>query len=103
LPELNSPELALAVFQLYGRVIDWVFSHEAPVELAIAAVDDFLMAEVVTMLTLPRGERTDYHALRHPWHDLFRNGLGPGFTCLCDTTTLTEEYLDLFTMHYGRT
>jgi SAM-dependent methyltransferase len=102
LPELNSPELALSVFQLYGRVIDWVFKHEAPVELAIAAVDNFLMAEVVTMLTLPRGKRTDYHALRCQWHDLFRDGLGPEFTCLCDTTTLAEDYLDLFTMHYGR-
>lgn len=102
LPELNSPELALSVYQIYGRVIDWVFSHEAPVALAIAAVDNFLMAEAVTMLTLPRGKRTDYHALRGQWHELFRNGLGPEFTCLCDTTTHAEEYLDLFTMHYGR-
>ena len=103
LPELNSPELALSVYQIYGRVIDWVFSHEAPVELAIAAVDNFLMAEAVSMLTLPRGRRTDYHALRWQWHDLFRQGLGPDFTCLCDTTTLAEDFLDLFTMHYGRT
>jgi len=102
LPELNSPELALSVYQLYGRIIDWVFSHDAPVELAIAAVDNFLMAEAVTMLTLPRGQRTDYHALRGQWHDLFRHGLGPEFTCLCDTTTWSEDYLDLFTMHYGR-
>jgi SAM-dependent methyltransferase len=103
LPELNSPELALSVYQLYGRVIDWVFSHDAPVELAIAAVDNFLMAEVVSMLTLPRGRRTDYHALRCQWHDLFRHGLGPEFTCLCDVTTFTEDYLDLLTLHYGRT
>ena len=102
LPELNSPELALSVYQIYGRVIDWVFSHEAPVELAIASVDNFLMAEAVTMLTLPRGSRTDYHALRVQWHDLFQQGLGPDFTCLCDTTTHAEEYLDLFTMHYGK-
>ena len=102
LPELNSPELALSVYQIYGRVIDWVFSHEAPVELAIAAVDNFLMAEAVSMLTLPRGRRTDYHALRRQWHDLFREGLGPEFMCLGDTTTLAEDFLDLFTMHYGR-
>ena len=102
LPELNSPELALSVYQIYGRVIDWVFSHEAPVELAIAAVDNFLMAEAVSMLTLPRGRRTDYHALRWQWHDLFRQGLGPEFMCLGDTTTLAEDFLDLFTMHYGR-
>jgi len=102
LPELNSPELALSVFQLYGRVIDWVFSHDAPLELAIAAVDNFLMAEVVSMLTLPRGRRTDYHALRWQWHDIFRHGLGPEFACLCETTALAEDYVDLFTMHYGR-
>lgn len=102
LPELHTPELTLAVYQLYGRVIDWVFSHDAPVELAVAAVDNFLMAEAVTMLTLPRGRRTDYHALRRQWHDLFQHGLGPAFTCLGDTTTLAEDYLDLFTLHYGR-
>ncbi len=72
-------------------------------ELAIAAVDNFLMAEVVIMLTLPRGQRTDYHALRYQWHDLFRNSLGPEFTCLSDTTTLADDSVDLFTMHYGRT
>ena len=102
LPELNSPELALGIFQLYGRVIDWVFSHDAPVELAISAVDQFLMAEAVTMLTLPRGKRTDYHALRWQWHDLFRGAFGSEFTCLCDATTWKDEALDLFTLHYGR-
>ena len=103
LPELHSPELVLSVYQLYGRVIDWVFSHDAPMKLAIATVDNFLMAEAVTMLSLPRGQRTDYHALRHQWHALFRDGLGPRFSCLGDVTTLAEDYLDLFTMHYGRT
>ncbi len=103
LPELNSPELALSVYQIYGRVIDWVFSHEAPVELAIATVDNFLMAELVSMVTMPRGRRTDYHALRWQWHELFRHGLGPEFTCLCDTTNSSEGDLDTFTMHYGRT
>jgi len=102
LPELHSPELALSVYQLYGRAIDWVFSHDAPLELAVAAVDKFLMAEAVSMMTLPRGQRTDYHALRRQWHDLFQHGLGPAFTCLGDTTTLAEDHLDLFTMHYGR-
>ncbi|HPA44254.1 MAG TPA: class I SAM-dependent methyltransferase [bacterium] len=102
LPELHSPELALAVYQCYGRVIDWVFSHDAPVDIAIAAVDCFLMAEAVSMLTMPRGERSDYHALRPQWHDMFRMSFGPEFTCLCDTTALAEDAMDLFTMHYGR-
>jgi len=102
LPELHSPELVLSVYQFYGRVIDWVFSHDAPVELAVAAVDNFLMAEAVTMLTLPRGRRTDYHALRRQWHELFQHAFGPAFTCLGDLTTLAEDYLDLFTLHYGR-
>ena len=102
LPELHSPELALSVYQAYGSVIDWVFRHDAPVALAIAAVDNFLMAEAVSLLTQPRGSRSDYHALRRQWHELFTNGLGPEFTCLCDATALAGDSLDLFTMHYGR-
>ncbi len=103
MPVRISLELALSVYQTYSRAIDWVFSHDAPVELAIAAVDNFLMAEAVSMLTLPRGRRTDYHAIRGQWHDLFRNGFGPEFSCLCDTTTFSDDCVDLFTMHYGRT
>ncbi len=101
-PELYSPELACSVYQTYGRIIDFVFSHDAPVEVAQNSVDCFLMTEMVSLLTQPRGVRNDYHMLRRQWHTLFTQGLGGDFCCLCDSTCLSDEYLDIFTMHYGK-
>ncbi len=101
-PELHSPDLALSVYQSYGRIIDFVFAHDAPVDVVQACVDCFLMTEAVSILTQPRGVRTDYHMLRSQWRELFDSVLGPEFTCRCDSTSYGDEYLDLFTMHYGR-
>jgi SAM-dependent methyltransferase len=102
-PGLHSPELAFSLYQGYGRIIDFVFAHDAPVGLAVDCVDSFLMTELVSLLTQPRGIRTDYHMLRSQWNDLFREQLGPGFTLRCDSSCYADEYLTLFTMHYGRT
>lgn len=101
-PELGSPDLALSVYQSFGRIIDWVFAHDAPVEVAIDTVDNFLMSEAVSFLTQPRGLRTDYHMLRGQWHELFRAGLGDGFACGTDSVALADDAACLFTMHYGR-
>jgi len=101
-PEQHTPELALSVYQSYGRVIDFVFAHDAPVEIAVACVDRFLMSEAISFFILPRGERTDYHMLRRQWHDLFTRGLGEEFCCACDSTCYADEHIDLFTIHYGR-
>jgi hypothetical protein len=40
--------------------MDFVFSHDAPVEVALACIDLFLMTEAVSLLTQPRGVRSDY-------------------------------------------
>ena len=101
-PELFTPELSLSVYQSYGRIIDFVFAHDAPVEVAQACVDCFLMTEAVSLLSQPRGERTEYHMRRIQWHELFQETLSPEFSCFCDSTCYADEYLDLFTMHYGR-
>lgn len=101
-PEMHSPELAMSNYQSYGRIIDFVFSCDAPVELSQNCVDSFLMAENVSFLTQPRGIRSDYHMLRTQWHELFINTLGNDFTCYSDSTAYADEFLDLFTMHYGR-
>ncbi len=101
-PEVHSPELAVSVYQSYGRIIDFVFAHDAPVDVVQACVDCFLMTEAVSLLTQPRGERTDYHMLRSQWRGLFDSILSPAFTCRCDSTAYGDEYLDLFTLHYGR-
>jgi hypothetical protein len=101
-PELGSPELACSVYQSYGRIINFVFGHDDPVDVALASVDCFLMTEAVSLLTQPRGARNDYHMLRGQWHEVCARGLGPDFSCGCDSICYTDEYLNLFTLHYGR-
>lgn len=101
-PEVFSPDLAFSVYQAYSRIIDFVFAHDAPVELAIDCVDSFLMTELVSILTQPRGIRTDYHMLRSQWNALFQQTLGPEFSCRCDSSAYADEYMTLFTLHYGR-
>jgi len=101
-PDLFSPELAVSVYQSYGRMIAFAFASDAPQSEVTDCVDSFLMAELVSILTEPRGERTDYHMLRTQWNELFREVLGPEFSLHSDSACYADEYLALFTMHYGR-
>ncbi|HEX3001125.1 MAG TPA: class I SAM-dependent methyltransferase [Methanoregula sp.] len=101
-PEVYSPELALSVYQTYGRMMDFVYSLDAPDDLLTSCIDSFLMTEVISILTEPRGVRTDYHMLRSQWHRLFKSTLGPEFSVFSDSACYADEYLTLFTMHYGR-
>jgi len=101
-PDLHSPELALSVYQSYGVMIDAIFANDAPIELALASIDRFLMSEAIYFFTLPRGKRTDYHMLRSQWHEAFGAGLGNGFSCLCDSPCYADGNMSLFTMIYGR-
>lgn len=82
--------------------MDFVFSYDAPVEVVISCIDSFLMTELVSLMSEPRGVRTDYHMLRSQWHDLFKKSLGSEFTLRSDCTCYADEYLGLFTLHYGR-
>jgi SAM-dependent methyltransferase len=101
-PELFTPDLAFSVYQSYGRIIDFVFAHDAPVDVVIDCVDSFLMSELVSILTQPRGIRSDYHMLRSQWNTLFQEVLGPEFAIRCDSPAYSDEYMTLFTLHYGR-
>jgi SAM-dependent methyltransferase len=101
-PELRSPELAVSVYQCYGRIIDDVFAHDAPVEIVQACVDNFLMAEVVSFFTEPRGKRNDYHMLRQQWNALFEETLAPVFSPLGEFPTYSHEGMEMFFLHYGR-
>ncbi len=101
-PDLHDPDLALSVYQSYGAMMDFIFAHDAPVELAIASIDRFLMSEAIYFFTEPRGKRTDYHMLRSQWHQVFSEGLGREFGCLTDSTCFGNENLGLFTMIYGK-
>lgn len=100
-PELNSPELAMSVYQSYGPTIDAIFAHDAPLELAVACVDRFLLGEAVSILTQPRGVRTDYHMLRGQWKEQFAEALGPDFHCLGEFTDHAAENVEFITLHYG--
>ena len=100
-PELSSPELAVSIYQSYGAMIDAIFAHDAPLELAVACVDRFLLAEAVSILTEPRGVRTDYHMLRGQWKEQFTEALGPDFTCLGEFTNYATDSMELITLHYG--
>ena len=100
-PELNSPELALSVYQVYGSMIDAIFAHDAPLELAVACVDRFLLGEAVSILTEPRGARTDYHMLREQWKEQFAQTLGPEFGCLGESTHSIRGNFELISLHYG--
>ena len=101
-PECSSPELSLSVYQSYGRIMDFVYAHDAPVGVVTDCIDAFLMTEVISILTEPRGIRTDYHMLRTQWHDLFSAVLCPEFSLRSDSACYADEYMTLFTMHYGR-
>jgi len=101
-PELHSPEIAFSVYQVYGRAIDLVFTHDAPLDVAYRCVDAFLMCETVSLLTQPKGIRTEYHMLRRQWYDLIRQALGTRFGCLSDSTCYADKHIELFAMHFGK-
>ncbi|WP_321507364.1 class I SAM-dependent methyltransferase [uncultured Methanoregula sp.] len=101
-PDIFTPDLALSVYQSYGRIIDFVYSHDAPVGVVNDCIDSFLMNEVVSILTEPRGVRSDYHMLRGQWHSLLSEVLGPEFSLRCDSAAYADEYMSLMTLHYGK-
>ena len=101
-PELHSPELACSVFQCYGTIIDFIFSHDAPIDVVINSVDCFLLTEMLSLLTQPRGVRNDYHMLRHQWHQLFSEVLGGESVCLKDSTCFENDFMYLISIHYGK-
>jgi len=102
-PDRFSPALALAVYQFYGRMFDCIYAHDGPVDVVNESIDMFLMTEVVSILSEPRGTRSDYHMQRDQWHALFAEVLGPAFSSRCDAACYADEHLVFFAMHYGRT
>lgn len=101
-PELFSPELAASVYQSYGRIIDFVFQHDAPIQTAEMCVDCFLMTELVSLMTELRGKRNDYHMLRRQWHELFQTVFNGDLVPMAETTPFGDEHMDLYMIHYGR-
>ncbi len=95
---LGSPEISLSVYQAYGGIIDAIFAHDAPLDVALGCVDLFLLAEVVSLLTQPRGERTEYHMTRAQWRRLFEEEAG---CCMAAVETcLANSGVEFFGQHY---
>ncbi len=101
-PEGRSPELALSVYQSYGRLTDVIFAHDTDIANAQNSVDCFVMVELLSFLRDPRASRSDFHMLRSEWHDLFQVGLGPDYRRRGETTCHADPFMDLFALHYGR-
>jgi ubiquinone/menaquinone biosynthesis C-methylase UbiE len=101
-PDRFSPALALAVYQSYGRIFDCIYAHDAPVEVVNECIDSFLMTEVVSILSEPRGERSDYHMLQDQWRTLLDDVLGPEFSRRGDVVCSADEHMALFMLHYSR-
>ncbi len=101
-PEMHSPELALSIYQSYGPMIDAIFEHDAPVPVVQACVDNFLMTEMISMMTQPRGKRTEYHMLVRQWDELFAECLGPEFSRLANVSCHFQDNMNVFMMHYGK-
>jgi SAM-dependent methyltransferase len=100
-PQHGSPELAVSVYQSYGPLIDSIFAHDAPVVITQSCVDNFVMAEVISFLTQPRGERNDYHMLRGQWARMFAENL-EGHHFRGETTVLTSDGCEFFGCHWSR-
>lgn len=83
-------------------IMDFVFEHDTPVDLAISSIDRFLMSEVIYFFLDPRGKRSDYHMMRSQWHQLFTEGLGEDFSCSCDSICYGDKNVVFFTMIYGK-
>lgn len=101
-PELHSPELTFSVFQIFGRGVEFVFAQDGPDDVRRASADLFLMTEAISILTEPRGRRSEYHMLRRQWRDLLDDIMGPALSCMCDSTCYSDPYVEQMFLHYGR-
>lgn len=101
-PEMHSPELAFSAYQVFGRALQFIFSQDAPADVQRQCADIFLMTEAISILSQPRGQRTEYHMLRSQWRALLDEALGEEFCCVCDSTCYADPYVEQVMMHYSR-
>lgn len=101
-PEMCAPELVYSVYQTFGQSLEYIFAQEAETEVQNACADIFVMSETVSLLSEPRGKRTEYHMPRAQWHRLLAGVCPPGMRCLGERTCFCDEYCELVALHYGR-
>lgn len=100
-PEMCSPELLYSVYQTFGQSLEYIFAKDAPLEVQRACADIFVMSETISLLAEPRGQRTEYHMPRARWHELLGSARGSSLSCLGERTCFSDEYCELFALHYG--
>lgn len=100
LHEMGAPELSLSLYQTYGVLIDAIFAHDTPVDAALSCVDMFLLAELVSLLTEPRGKRTEYHMTPEQWRTLCEREAGCRLAGM--ETCLAGSGSELFGQHYRK-
>jgi len=101
-PEVGSPCLAASVHQTYGWMLAQILGPDAPDPVAQESADQFVAPELVSLLTRPRGLRSEYHMPRGAWLDLLGDVLGPDLRPLGARTALATPHADLFALHLGR-
>ncbi len=101
-PEVGSPRLAASVHETYGWLLAQVLGPGAPDDTARESADRFVAPELVSLLTEPRGVRSEYHMPRAAWMELLEGALGPDIRPLGVRTALATGHGDLFALHMGR-
>lgn len=101
-PEVGSPRLAASVHQTYGWMLAQILGPAAPDEVALESADQFVAPELVSLLTQPRGARSEYHMRRERWLSLLSEAMGPEIRPLGTRTALSTPHADLFALHVGR-
>jgi SAM-dependent methyltransferase len=101
-PEVGSPRLAASVHQTYGWMLAQILGPDAPEAVARESADQFVAPELISLLTRPRGDRSEYHMPRGAWLDLLTDALGPDIRPLGTRTALATPHADLFALHLGR-
>jgi SAM-dependent methyltransferase len=101
-PEVGSPRLAASVHQTYGWMLAQILGPDTPDPVAQESADQFVAPELVSLLTRPRGARSEYHMPRDAWLDLLTDALGPDLRPLGARTALSTPHADLFALHLGR-
>jgi hypothetical protein len=101
-PELGSPRLAASIHQTYGWMLAQILGPGAPDPVARESADRFVAPELVSLLTQPRGVRSEHHMPRERWMELLADALGPEVRPLGIRTALATPHADLFALHLGR-
>jgi SAM-dependent methyltransferase len=101
-PQVGTPRLAASIHQTYGWMLAQVLGPGSPDEVARESADRFVAPELVSLLTQPRGARSEYHMRRERWLELLDEALGPDIRPLGTRTALATPHTDLFALHLGR-